>query len=618
MKFNWRLYGMPTLLILLWDGLLLLLFLFLAAREMSNSEAVARAQLETLHTHIINNRAWIASMGGIWVTEGPGIKANPYLPPAVRTTRTEKGETLIKFNPSYFVRATSEFAPDNALRFRLFGETPMNQTNKADAWETASLRQANTVGSSVFSLKSDEGRFRYMAPLLAEASCLNCHVTRKVGDVLGGLSVSIPAEVVISYRNNRVQDMGYAFLLVGLAGTLGIGGATIQNNRKRAAAEAASRAKGEFLANMSHEIRTPMNGILGLCHLLQRGGLRPEQAQLLSKVEISAKTLLRIINDILDFSKIEAKRLQIEHIAFCPHGVIDSVLTLVEADAAAKDLPLRLEVGQDVPDAIMGDPLRVSQVLLNLVCNAIKFTERGEVCVSVQRETTASGQPGLRFVVADTGRGIPDDKLQGLFAAFTQVDSSVARRYGGTGLGLTISKHLVELMGGRLAVASQEGVGSQFSFTLPLEMPAETGDDKLGDANHETDDAATSLAGCRVLLAEDNAINQLVASEILRAFEVQLDVAENGQEALDKIRSGTYDIVLMDIQMPVMDGLTATSLLREDPRFDHVPVIAMTAHAMAEDRARSLDVGMQDHVTKPFEPEDLRATLARWYHRREA
>ena len=299
---DWRLYGMPLLLILLWDGLLLVLYWQLSAQEQMHARELALTQARVLHRNIVNTRSWIAAQGGAWVRKSPTVPVNPLLPAAERENSTIDGIELVKINPAYAVRLISEYSRDPYLQFHIFSSAPMREGNRADAWEAEGLRAAAAGKREIFSLLPEEKRFRYMLPLTAEKSCLACHVQAKVGEVLGGLSVSLSSGPILAYSAVRQRDMAHAFWLVGLIGTLGIGGFAFQNNRKRAGAESASRAKGEFLANMSHEIRTPMNGILGLCHLLQKTEPAPKQKLYLDKMEISARTLLRIINDILDFS----------------------------------------------------------------------------------------------------------------------------------------------------------------------------------------------------------------------------------------------------------------------------------------------------------------------------
>jgi signal transduction histidine kinase/ActR/RegA family two-component response regulator len=460
-----------------------------------------------------------------------------------------------------------------------------------------------------------------IASISLSAECADEPLTLRVGDDTG-VAHAEDEEFLIRVQAQSVGVLRVRFVksptpelreeIEAIVSMIGL--VVLQESAQRQAHKLA-QAKSEFLAKMSHEIRTPLNGVIAAADLMAATQLNNEQHELLDTLRLSAKTLLGIINDILDFSKIEAGRMVLETLSFTPTVLVEEVASIMAPAAHSKGLTVRTELSSSLPHSVAGDPLRLRQILLNFVGNAIKFTACGEVVIRAMRLKKGEGQSAwLRFEVQDTGVGIPPEKQAGIFDAFTQADSSVTRQYGGTGLGLAICKRLVELMGGQIGVYSQPGQGSCFWFEVPLPViqenaPEETTAQPSGSAlnSHELD-------GVRVLLVEDNPVNQKVAIRMLQKLGCVVELAENGQQALEKLERASYDIVLMDMQMPIMDGLTATRLLRqrEQQTGHHQVVIALTANAMQTDRELCLEAGMDDYLSKPLTLDALQVMLLRW------
>ncbi len=431
-------------------------------------------------------------------------------------------------------------------------------------------------------------------------------MVRIVGMAVYGTLIALALTAYSSYRTTRkilLSDIERSAALAEAAAA-------------RQAAEAASQTKSDFLATMSHEIRTPINGIIGMTEMLRRTALTTQQQRFADTAQQSGQHLLAIINNILDFSKVEAGKVELEHIPFQVHELIDSLTALFTPIATGKGLQLHCQVAPDLPDRVLGDPVRLRQILSNLINNALKFTARGEITIRAGCVRSQEDRDICRFEVEDSGIGISEQAQGNLFQAFVQADSSTTRRYGGSGLGLVIAKRLLDLMGGQINLHSQPGKGTLFWFELPLGKPATVVDpsETVSEPPIGTTHAAKFRG--RILVAEDNPVNQTVVSAMLESLGVTYELAENGRIAMERLQKTNFDLVLMDCQMPEMDGFSATAAIRERERTaslsGRLPIMALTANAIAGDRERCLAAGMDDYLSKPFSRDQLARALGRW------
>ncbi|UZP68324.1 ATP-binding protein [Desulfovibrio mangrovi] len=612
MRLHQKIPFLPGLFLLVWTLLLLALFSWSAISEKKHVNDVALRQARAFFMQIVTTRQWNAAHGGVYVLEVDGVRPNPYLDDPNRDLVTTNGERLTKINPAYMTRQISEILSDNeGVSFHITSLRPLRPNNAPDLWEHNALKKFDSGDKEDFQLINEldeQARFRYMAPLVATKACLNCHKEPedKVGGVRGGISVTIAAAPLLQLGQDNINRMGMGYFLIGIVGLIGIGTSTFQIMRKREQAEVANQMKSMFLANMSHDMRTPLTGIIGMAELLHRDAKTSDQTEYAAQLQLSAETLLDIVNDITDFSRIESGRMELTIAPFSLPALVQNSMKVVQFSCNRKGISLSSSIAPDVPATLVGDAFRLRQMLGNLLGNAVKFTEKGSITISVTLVKETPEGCVLSFAVSDTGMGIHPSQHSAIFESFTQGTEARTKGHVGTGLGLAITRQLVEMMGGTITVSSLPGKGCTISFTAlfspcDTEIPAEA----QPPASHE-------LPCLKILAADDNQLNRTYLKDVLTGFGHDVQVVSNGKETLNELRKTHYDVVLMDVQMPEMDGVEATRAIRSGMHPDipkDIPVIAVTAFTVEGDKERFLDAGMNAYVSKPMTSRSLAAAL---------
>lgn len=662
---HWNTVRVPVLFALLWCVLMLLLYSQAARAKDTHTTELALIQTRTLYAQIVDTRAWNARHGGVYVLESPQGQPNIWIPEALRTLKTVDNKTLVLMNPAYMSRQIADTsAAHGGSAFRITSQNPLRPENAADAWERGALKLCLAGLPEVFTLEEqpagleDNGPlYRYMAPLRTEESCLQCHADTKVGDVRGGISVTLDAQPFLTNQADYNRSLGFAYALLGLTGMVGIGGATFGMSYRRALAEEASRVKSNFLANMSHDMRTPLNGILGMAELLatspkqESPSLRQKALRYLYE---ATSTLLEMVNDLTDHAVLDAEKLHMQAKAYAVRDTVSACCRMFEPLCRAKGLDFVWQVDDTVPPVLVGDAFRLRQALGNLLSNAVKFTEQGSIRVQVsfadletgrgqseqgaqseQREAgdpvhavqaVQMGQGLLSLVVQDSGQGIDPVEHERIFERFERGSAAVHAGMSGTGLGLGISREVARLMGGDVRVDSRVGQGATFTLSLvqsrsgeqPSAGPGAEGAEGAAKAAPSIPEGtelglARARAQRRVLVAEDNAVSAYYVTSVLEQAGFRVKHVRHGEAVLEALSASSgfgaesasrcglglgFDALILDLRMPGLDGLSVASLLRQQGQ-DCLPIVVLTASLAPEEEEALRALGIQELLLKP-------------------